>query len=438
LNVARKNRSCRSIQTGSVAVLAAALLACASPGAVAQLPSGGILDRPLPGAPPLGDLANRNLSNLQDAVDGVRKSLREAIPRTLSALGGRRERVVEDGWLAVDREWVALVTPEQLPVLEAARLDIVGRTELASSGMIMVRVIVSPQDDTAGRAQQILRGLGATSVDRNHIYNEQDGPAGAGPDVEPAPQPVAGSREPRIGLLDTALNRNHAALKNAKIVEKDFVQGSSRRPTAHGTAIASLLVGNEKNHPGLLPSARLVSASVFYRANNDATGATTASLAAALDWMAGQDVGVVNMSLAGPPNSVLARMIDHLAARGVLVVAAVGNDGPAARPLYPAAYEPVVAVTAVDRKQQVYRWANQGPQVDLAAWGVRSVVARDRGGYVEESGTSFAAPVVAAAIARVVAEGHATSSAALQRLIAAAEDLGPSGRDDVYGYGLVR
>jgi subtilisin family serine protease len=324
-------------------------------------------------------------------------------------------------------------------VLEAARLDIVGRTDLPSAGMVMVRVVVSPQDDNAARAEQILRGLGATSVDRNHIYNEQRSPRG-GPDADPAPapQPGATGRQPVIGLIDTALNRKHAALKKANIVEKDFVQGSSRRPTAHGTAIASLLVGGEKGHEGLLPSARLISASVFYRASNDATGATTASLAAALDWMAAQYAGVVNMSLAGPPNAVLARMIDHLAARGVLVVAAVGNDGPAARPLYPAAYEPVVAVTAVDRKREIYRWANQGPQVDLAAWGVRSVVARDRGGYTEESGTSFAAPVVAASIARLIADGHGSSSAALQRLIAAAEDLGPSGRDDVYGYGLIQ
>ena len=154
--------------------------------------------------------------------------------------------------------------------------------------------------------------------------------------------------------------------------------------------------------------------------------------------MATQDVDVVTSSFAGPPNEVLGPVIDVLAARGVLVVAAVGNDGPAARPLYPAACEPVVAVTAVDRKAQVYRWANQGPQVDLAAWGVGAVVARDRGGYEEESGTSFAAPVVAAAIAKLQADGHSTSSAALQRLIQSAEDLGAKGRDDVYGFGLVR
>jgi subtilisin family serine protease len=154
--------------------------------------------------------------------------------------------------------------------------------------------------------------------------------------------------------------------------------------------------------------------------------------------MVSQKIQVVNMSLAGPPNEVLGVMIDRLSRQGQIVIAAVGNDGPASRPLYPAAFEPVVAVTAVDRQSQVYRWANRGPQVDVAAWGVGSVVARDKGGYAEESGTSFAAPVVAAAIAELLANGAPNAAAALKSLIASAEDLGPKGRDDTFGYGLVK
>jgi minor extracellular protease Epr len=97
-----------------------------------------------------------------------------------------------------------------------------------------------------------------------------------------------------------------------------------------------------------------------------------------------------------------------------------------------------VAVTAVDRARKIYRWANQGPQVDVAAWGVASTVAREKGGYGEESGTSYAAPIVAAALAQSIAGGAKTSSAALQAIIASAEDLGPKGRDNTYGYGLVK
>jgi subtilisin family serine protease len=122
----------------------------------------------------------------------------------------------------------------------------------------------------------------------------------------------------------------------------------------------------------------------------------------------------------------------------MLVVAAVGNDGPASRPLYPAAFEPVVAVTAVDRQSQIYRWANQGPQVDLAAWGVASKVARDKGGYADESGTSYAAPIVSARLAQAIADGARSTSAALKTIISAAEDLGPRGRDNTYGYGLIK
>ena len=187
-----------------------------------------------------------------------------------------------------------------------------------------------------------------------------------------------------------------------------------------------------------LASTFLVAASVFYQGESGATGATTSALIAALDWMSAEKVQVVNMSLAGPPNQVLGQMIDTLSKRGMIVVAAVGNDGPSARPLYPAAFESVVAVTAVDRKKTIYRWANQGPQVDFAAWGVSTPVALPKGGYGEESGTSFAAPVVAAAIAERMAKGGSSASAAVQALIAEAEDLGGKGRDNTYGYGLVK
>lgn len=241
-----------------------------------------------------------------------------------------------------------------------------------------------------------------------------------------------------LGLIDTALMKKHAALSRSNIVERDFVESSNPRPTAHGTAIASLLVGKERDHRGLLPNAKLYAASVFHQGESDATGATTSALVAALDWMSAEGVQVVNMSLAGPPNQVLGAMIGALSKRGMIVVAAVGNDGPSARPLYPAGFEPVVAVTAVDRRKTVYRWANQGPQVDFAAWGVSTPVALPKGGYGEETGTSFAAPIVAAAIAEQVAKGGGSASAAVQWLIRNAEDLGDRGRDNTYGYGLVK
>lgn len=350
----------------------------------------------------------------------------------------RKEVTVEDNWRALDHEWIALLAPEQIPVLEAANVQIISRRTLASTGLVLVRVVVSDQDNFPGRADALLRSLGATAADRNHLYDERRGPSPE-PDPLPAPAPQGGNGGGvTIGLIDTALVKKHAALSRANIVERDFVESSSPRPTAHGTAIASLLVGKERDHRGLLPDAKLFAASVFHQGESDATGATTSALVAALDWMSAEGVQVVNMSLAGPPNQVLGAMIDALSRRGMIIVAAVGNDGPSARPLYPAGFEPVVAVTAVDRRKAVYRWANQGPQVDFAAWGVSTPVALPKGGYGEETGTSFAAPIVAAAIAEQAAKGGGSASAAVQWLIAKAEDLGAKGRDDTYGYGLVK
>lgn len=434
------------------AVLALAL----APSATAQLP-GGLGDNPI--LQGIDRTVDRTIDRAVDRavtdpitgrIDRAVEKLLQAkdLPKTLidplldlPLLPARKEVTVEDNWRALDHEWIALLTPEQLPTLRAANVQILSQRPLSSSGLILVRVIVSDQDNIPGRAEALLRSLGATSADRNHIYNERSGPSpDETPDEAPTPAPQGngGTGKVTIGLIDTALVKKHPALTRANIAERDFVESSNARPTAHGTAIASLLVGREREHRGIVPDARLVAASVFYQGESGATGATTSALIAALDWMSAENVKVVNMSLAGPPNQVLGQMIDTVTKRGMIVVAAVGNDGPSARPLYPAAFEPVVAVTAVDRRKNVYRWANQGPQVDFAAWGVSTPVALPKGGYGEETGTSFAAPIVAAAIAQQIEKGGGSASAAVQSLIAQAEDLGGKGRDNTYGYGLVK
>lgn len=436
--------------------LAIGLALALAPAALAQLP-GGLGDNPIlqgidrsvdrtidrtidrPVTDPITGRIDRAFEKLLQAKD-LPKTLIDPLLE-LPLLPARKEVTVEDNWRALDHEWIALLTPEQMPTLRAANVQILSQRTLSSSGLILVRVIVSDQDNIPGRAEALLRSLGATSADRNHIYNERSGPApDEAPEPAPAPQGSGSGSGGKItiGLIDTALMKKHPALARANIAERDFVESSNARPTAHGTAIASLLVGKEREHRGLLPDARLVAASVFYQGESGATGATTSALIAALDWMSAEKVKVVNMSLAGPPNQVLGQMIDTLSKRGMIVVAAVGNDGPSARPLYPAAFDPVVAVTAVDRKKNIYRWANQGPQVDFAAWGVSTPVALPKGGYGAESGTSFAAPIVAAAIAEQMARSGGPASAAVESLIAQAEDLGGKGRDNTYGYGLLK
>ena len=144
---------------------------------------------------------------------------------------------------------------------------------------------------------------------------------------------------------------------------------------------------------------------------------------------------VVNISLAGPPNRLLEKALARAAEANVVVMAAAGNGGPVARPMYPAAYDSVVAVTAVDAAQQVFRLANRGDYLALAAPGVDLRHARSGGGYVSSSGTSFAVPFAVAAAARLRHLQPQTDI--ITQLLESALDIGPPGRDSIYGYGLL-
>jgi subtilisin family serine protease len=151
-----------------------------------------------------------------------------------------------------------------------------------------------------------------------------------------------------------------------------------------------------------------------------------------------ENVAVINVSLVGPPSTLLQRVIELASARGHLIVAAVGNDGPSAPPLYPAAYPGVVAVTAVDRADKVLIEAGRGQFIAFAAPGADIEAASLPSGYSPVRGTSFAAPIVAGRLAlQLERPDRAAAERAVSELATAAIDLGRPGRDSVYGNGCV-
>jgi subtilisin family serine protease len=159
-------------------------------------------------------------------------------------------------------------------------------------------------------------------------------------------------------------------------------------------------------------------------------------LGKALAWLS-EGTPVINVSLVGPRNRVVELLVARIVARGFIIVAAVGNDGPAAAPLYPAAYEGVIGVTGVDARERVLIEAGRGAHVDFAAPGVVRVAARGSE-TTPVRGTSYAAPIVAALLARRLgAPDPQGAEHALAALREHARDLGARGRDNVYGYGMV-
>jgi hypothetical protein len=246
---------------------------------------------------------------------------------------------------------------------------------------------------------------------------------------------------PLIGVIDTGINVEHDALKDQAI---EIVAQPARRAVAslqdHGTAVAALLVGRQGSQtPGLLPDAKLVAVDAFYRDGGTADRTDVTSLVEAIDVLAERGVRVINMSLSGPANEVLQKAIAAAQAKGIVIVAAAGNNGAGAEPSYPAAYPGVVAVTAVDRELNVYRRATQGPYVDLAAPGVNVWTASAQGTGSLKTGTSYAVPFVSAAAGVLLASRPDLDMTAVRaRLEEATLDLGQPGRDPTFGFGLIQ
>ncbi|MEQ1820341.1 MAG: S8 family serine peptidase [Terricaulis sp.] len=229
-----------------------------------------------------------------------------------------------------------------------------------------------------------------------------------------------------LGVIDTGVDGSSMA--DSLLSQRAFA-GPTPVARDHGSMVASIAVAR---------GVRVHVADVFGHSMDGGLAASAERIAAALDWMIAHRIAVVNISVEGPDNAVLAEMVRRAAERGHIIVAAAGNGGPAARPSFPAAFDGVLAVTAIDESDRPYVRANRGDYIDFAAPGV-DINVDVNGSMARVSGTSFAAPVIAAeAAAHLHAPSPAESARVLTNLRARAEDLGAPGRDNIFGWGALR
>lgn len=340
-------------------------------------------------------------------------------------------RILAQEWLVWHSASAVLSEQQGVTVLERASLD--------ALGIVSTRLRVNSTLDNASTVKSLWQGE-VYELQRNFVYLAQT--TSASPASKPASPPDDSKqaleqqlKAPqcadtlKVGMIDTAIDTQHPQFENTQLQTHSVVDSGAVEPLAHGTAVASRFYS-------VLPTAHLYHASAFYRRNNYSEGASTQALLKALNYLAESNVEIINLSLAGPEDPLVRLAIQTLREKGIIFVAAVGNEGPASAPLYPAAYPNVIGVTAIDEADRIYRWALQGNQVDVSARGVQVSVARPGGGYAPESGTSLAAPLVSAWLACALSERKPSlSQFDLKLFEAQLIDLGRQGKDSVFGFG---
>jgi subtilisin family serine protease len=382
----------------------------------------------------VGQTGTDTVEQLSDVRHALIARLIRSNPRSV-ARDPRGNPIVRDELLALSPSTQA-IDAAQANGFRVAREQTTGDLDIH-----LVVLQVPPSMNNVKALRQLRAADPTGTYDFNHIYTGVGVVSTAAPSDTPvvsSDTPVASNATPvaplpRVGLIDSGIDSSHPVFQGALI--HPWGCGGRVLGSAHGTAVASLLVGQSSRFHGVLDRAELYAADVYC---NAPTGGAVDALAAAFAWLAEQRIAVINVSLVGPDNAALAQIVRALTSRGFVLVAAVGNDGPAAPPLYPASYPHVVGVTAVDAHRRVLIEAARGNQVMFAAPGADMAAADVGAKYSPIRGTSFAAPIVAALLAQSVsAPDLGQSNAAIESLAKSAIDLGPPGRDLTYGYGLV-
>ena len=449
----------------SLRPLALAAVVLASPVSAQTLPLGGRALPPLPvgGLPPLpagglqplavGALSplpvGGLLQTVPSAINGTTQDLGQTLNNALHTAaaivhdavgrpGGFRSALETVNGMQIVRGEVLAIAPaaNDLATARAQGFTLLRQENFTTLGLAAAVLLAPDSMNTEAALAALRKADPAGHYDYNHIY-EPSGDAATAPSSAPtASAPLhAGLDVTSVGMIDAGLDRDHPAFKQAHIEARCFAANKPGPPTAHGTAVASLLIGDDDSFHGFLKDATLYAADVYC---GQPSGGSAEAIVRALAWLAQNRIAVANVSLSGPPNALLGAATAAFIRRGEVLVAAVGNGGPAAPQTYPAAYPGVVGVTSVDAENEIQLDANRGPDVAFAARGVDVRAATLHGSYTRVTGTSFAAPVVTALFARLVPAPDPTAiTRAWLTLRHAAVDLGAPGRDPVFGYGYL-
>jgi subtilisin family serine protease len=236
-----------------------------------------------------------------------------------------------------------------------------------------------------------------------------------------------------VAVIDSKIDTKHPDLTGVVAEEYDVV-GSPAVAHSHGTAMAGAIAARSKL-VGVAPKVKLLAVRAF-SGSGDSAESTTFNILKSVDWAARKNARIINMSFAGPPDDLLREMLAKANARGIVLIAAVGNAGPRSPPLYPAADASVIGVTATDVDDKLMPQANRGPHVAVAAPGVEILAVAPDGTYQVTSGTSIAAAHASGVAALLLASKPNLTPAQVRASLTRAATRIPGKRNEV-GAGVI-
>ena len=238
-----------------------------------------------------------------------------------------------------------------------------------------------------------------------------------------------------VAVIDSGIDLSHPELAGVIVGSFDAI-GKAEPPHQHGTAIAGAIAAHARLM-GAAPSAKILAIRAF-GASGASAEATTVAILKSIQYASLQQARIINMSFAGPADPNLSRELAAAKAKGAVLIAASGNFGPKSPPQYPAADPNVIAVSATDVDDKIFRASNIGPHIAVAAPGVDILLPSPGNDYRLISGTSFSAAYVSGVAALIIQRAPGLSPDAVRNILqSTAKDIGPVGKDPEFGAGLV-
>jgi hypothetical protein len=337
----------------------------------------------------------------------------------------------------------ALAARFQLERIESLRLP------LTNSTIYRWRIPNTVQRSAVSVVQTLQASGAVKFASLNYIYRVSQAAMASAPaekpDGDPAQYTLGKLRLPLahglakgdqvlVAVIDSGVDTAHPEFAGVIADTYDLLD-PAEPPHSHGTAIAGAIAAHSRLM-GVAPSAKILAIRAFGESKGSAES-TTFNILKSMNWAVEKNANIINMSFAGPKDPALSRSLAAARQKGIVLIAAVGNAGPKSPPLYPAADANVIAVTATDSDDQLFKASNRGNHIAVAAPGVDILLPSPGGGYQVSSGTSFAAAHVSGIAALILERNRDLKHDAVRKILtSSAKDLGPKGRDIYFGAGL--